>query len=86
MPTASITVPACLLLCLALGCQRGKEQAVVIEPSAVRAYDQANPVDPFGAGSRRLRRLARRDRLSARIESGAERSTTLRLGSMRKPT
>lgn len=51
MPTASTTLPACLLLCLALGCQRGKEQAVVIEPSAVRAYDQANPVDPFGSGA-----------------------------------
>lgn len=51
MPIASIAVPACLLLCLALGCQRGKEQAVVIEPGAVRAYDQASPVDPFGAGS-----------------------------------
>ncbi len=51
MPIASIAVPGCLLLCLALGCQRGKEQAVVIEPSSVRAYDRASPVDPFGAGT-----------------------------------
>ena len=50
MPIASIAVPACLLLCLALGCQH-KEQAVVIEPGVVRAYDQASPVDPFGAGT-----------------------------------
>jgi len=51
MPIASIAVPACLLLCLALGCQRGKNQAVVIEPSSVRAYDRQSPVDPFGAGT-----------------------------------
>lgn len=51
MPIASISLPPCLLLCLALGCQRGKDQAVVIEPSAIRAYDQASPVDPFGAGT-----------------------------------
>ena len=51
MPIAPIAVPACLLLCLALGCQRGRDQAVAIEPDAIRAYDQASPVDPFGAGT-----------------------------------
>lgn len=51
MQIASTTVPACLLLCFALGCQRGKEQAVVIEPGALRAYDRATPLDPFGSGS-----------------------------------
>lgn len=51
MPIASTALRACLLLCLALGCQRGKEQAVLIEPGANRAYEDANPVDPFGAGA-----------------------------------
>jgi len=51
MPIPSIALPACLVLCLALGCQRGKEQAVLIEPGADRAYDEASPVDPFGAGT-----------------------------------
>lgn len=50
MPIASITAAVCLLLCLALGCQRGKEQAVVVEPGVIRAYEQASPVDPFGKG------------------------------------
>ena len=51
MPIASTTVPACLLVCLALGCQRGKEQAVVVDPRAIEARSHAVPADPFGSAS-----------------------------------
>ena len=51
MRIASTTVGACLFSCLALGCQRGKEQAVVIQPGAVQHDSQAIPSDPFGSAS-----------------------------------
>jgi hypothetical protein len=51
MRIASTTVAACLLACLALGCQRGKEQAVVIQPGSMHNGGHAIPSDPFGSAS-----------------------------------
>jgi hypothetical protein len=49
-------VLGCLLLGL-LGCQRGKEQAVVIEPSAMQTRVTLVPGDPFGSASPAYARL-----------------------------
>ena len=51
MRIASTAVLACLWLCFALGCRRGKEQAVVIQPGAIQTESQAVPADPFGSAS-----------------------------------
>lgn len=37
-----------VLGCLVLGCQRGKENAVVIEPTAMQTDGNSVPADPFG--------------------------------------
>ena len=67
MRIASTTVAACLLACLALGCQRGKEQAVVIEPSAM--HNGGTPSRPTPSARRAPRtRPCRRDQRRARIE------------------
>jgi len=50
MRVASTIVLGCLLLGL-LGCQRGKEHAVVIEPNALQASPNPVPADPFGSSS-----------------------------------
>lgn len=51
MRIATIHVLACLLLALALGCQRGKDQAVFIEPHELDVDPEAVPADPFGSSS-----------------------------------
>lgn len=45
------------LVCMALGCQRGKEQAVVIKPSAMHTSATSVPGDPFGSASPAYARL-----------------------------
>jgi hypothetical protein len=50
MRIASTILLGCLLFGL-LGCQRGKEQAVVIEPSTMQTRATAIPGDPFGSAS-----------------------------------
>jgi len=49
-------VLGCLLLGL-LGCQRGKEQAVVIEPNTMQTSATSVPGDPFGSASPAYARL-----------------------------
>jgi hypothetical protein len=56
MRVASTIVLGCLL-CVGLGCQRGKEQAVVIEPNAMQANTTQVPGDPFGSASPAYKRL-----------------------------
>lgn len=51
MRIANTLLFACLLVTLALGCQRGKNQAVLIEPHEIEADPEALPVDPFGSAS-----------------------------------
>ena len=46
------------LVCAAVGCQRSKQQAVVIEPSAMHTNPTAVPGDPFGSASPAYKRLA----------------------------
>lgn len=48
---------AAALLMLALACNRGKQQAVRIEPHDVRRDSQAVPGDPFGSSSAAYERL-----------------------------
>jgi len=59
MRTATTLVPCCLLVALALslGCQRSKEQAVLIEPHEVQPDPEALPADPFGSSSAAYTRL-----------------------------
>jgi len=45
------------LLCAGLGCQRGKGQAVVIQPSAMDSTAISVPRDPFGSASPAYKRL-----------------------------
>jgi hypothetical protein len=56
MRVGATIVLGCLLLGL-LGCQRGKEQAVVIEPSAMQTRATLVPRDPFGSASPAYARL-----------------------------
>jgi hypothetical protein len=53
MRVASTILLGCLLLGLLglLGCQRGKEQAVVIDPNAMQTRATSMPGDPFGSAS-----------------------------------
>ena len=53
MRVASTILLGCLLLGLLglLGCQRGKEQAVVIDPNAMQKRAASMPGDPFGSAS-----------------------------------
>ncbi len=45
------------LVGLAGGCQRGKQQAVIIEPSSAQLDSQAVPAEPFGSASAAYERL-----------------------------
>ena len=56
MRVATIIVLGCLL-CMGLGCQRGKEQPVVIEPNAMQTSAASVPGDPFGSASPAYARL-----------------------------
>jgi len=56
MRVVSNIVLGCLL-CMVLGCQRGKQQAVVIEPSAMHTSATSVPGDPFGSASPAYARL-----------------------------
>jgi hypothetical protein len=56
MRVAPTIVFGCLV-CVALGCQRGKEQAVVIKPSAMHMSASSVPGDPFGSASPAYARL-----------------------------
>jgi hypothetical protein len=42
---------------MGVGCQRGKEQSVVIEPSAMQMSANSVPGDPFGSASPAYKRL-----------------------------
>ena len=59
MRVPSTIVLGCLLLGLPglLGCQRGKQQAVVIEPNAMQSSATSVPGDPFGSASPAYARL-----------------------------
>jgi hypothetical protein len=59
MRVPSTIVLGCLLLGLLglLGCQRGKQQAVVIEPNAIQSSSTSVPGDPFGSASPAYARL-----------------------------
>jgi hypothetical protein len=56
MRLASIIILGCLLVGLA-DCQRGKEQAVFIQPSAMHTSATRVPGDPFGSASPAYKRL-----------------------------
>jgi hypothetical protein len=56
MRVASTIVLGCVS-CLILGCQRGKEQAVVIKPSTAPMSATSVPGDPFGSASPAYKRL-----------------------------
>jgi hypothetical protein len=57
MRTASTIILASLVL-LALGCQRSKQQAIVIDPGAAHMNATSVPGDPFGSASPAYKRLA----------------------------
>lgn len=51
------TASTALLLCIALGCGRTKQDSVLISPSASQLALDAVPQDPFGASSAAYKRL-----------------------------
>lgn len=57
MTRTASTIFLTVLLCAGLGCQRGKQQAVVIEPNAMPTVLPPVPGDPFGSASPAYARL-----------------------------
>ena len=61
-----------VLACLLLGCQRGKKNAVAIEPSVMHTDPNSVPADPFGSSSGAYTKLREvTDAALAMVWSGA---------------